>query len=171
MPIELALLSNHLILCYPLFLLPSIFPIIRIFSNELALFIRWPKYWSVIFSISPFYEYSGLISFRIYWFDLAVQKTLKSHLQQACMSAQLLQLCLTLCSPWTVTHQAPLSMGFSRQEYWSGLLCHSSRGCPQPRAQTCVSCIASKLFIAESLWKSFLQHNKKSISSLVLNLL
>ena len=54
-------------------------------------------------------------------------------------------------TPWTVTHQAPLSMGFSRQEYWSGLLCHSSRGCPQPRAQTCVSCIASKLFIAESL--------------------
>ena len=69
--------SNHLILCLPLLLLPSIFPRIRVFSNELALFIRWPKYWS--FSISPSNEYSGLISFRTDWFDLfAVQGTLKS---------------------------------------------------------------------------------------------
>ena len=79
MSIELVMTSNHLILCHPL-LLPSIFPSIRVFSNESAVFIRWPKYWS--FSISPSNEYSGLISFRIDWFDLlAVQGTLKSLLQ------------------------------------------------------------------------------------------
>ena len=73
--------SNHLILCHPL-LMSSIFRIIKIFSNELALRIRWPKYWSFSFSISPSNEYSGLISFRIDWFDiLAVQRTLKSLLQ------------------------------------------------------------------------------------------
>ena len=65
MSIELVMLSNDLILCYPLLLLPSIFPSIRVFSNELALHIRWPKYWSFSFSISPSSEYSGLISFRI----------------------------------------------------------------------------------------------------------
>ena len=71
--------SNHLILCHPLLLLPSIFPSIRIFSNELALSIRWPKYWG--FNLSPSKEYSGLISFRIDWFDLlAVQGTLKSQI-------------------------------------------------------------------------------------------
>ena len=74
--------TNHLILCRPLLLLPSIFPSIRIFSNESVLGIRWPKYWSFSFSISPTNEYSGLISFRIDWFDLpAVQGTLKSLLQ------------------------------------------------------------------------------------------
>ena len=73
--------SNHLILSCP-FLLPSIFPSIKIFSNELALHIRWPKYWNFSISISPSNEYSGLISFRIDWLDLlAVQGTLKSHLQ------------------------------------------------------------------------------------------
>ena len=74
--------SNYLILCHPLLLLLSIFPSIRIFSNESALRIRWPKYWSFSFNISPSNEYSGLISFRIDWFDLlAVQGTLKSLLQ------------------------------------------------------------------------------------------
>ena len=74
--------SSHLILCRPLLLLPSIFPSIRVFSNESALRIRWPRYWSFSFSISPSNEYSGLISFRIDWFDLlAVQGTLKSLLQ------------------------------------------------------------------------------------------
>ena len=74
--------SNHLILCHPLLLLPSIFPSIRVFSNESALFIRWPKYWSFSFSISPSTEYSGLISFRMDWLDLlAVQGTLKSLLE------------------------------------------------------------------------------------------
>ena len=79
MPIESVMPSNHLILCHPLLLLPSIFPSIRVFSNESALHIRWPKYWSFSFSISPSKEYSGLIFFRINWFDLlVVQGTLKS---------------------------------------------------------------------------------------------
>ena len=74
--------SNHLIICHPLLLLPSIFPSIRVFSNESALHIRWPNHWSFSFSISPSNEYSGLISCRIDWFDLlAVQGTLKSLLQ------------------------------------------------------------------------------------------
>ena len=82
MSIELVMLSSHLILCCPLLLLRSIFPSIRVFSNELVLCIRWPKYWSFSFSISPSSEYSGLISFRIDWLDLlAVQGTLQSLLQ------------------------------------------------------------------------------------------
>ena len=76
------MLSNHLILCCPLFLLPLFFPSFRVFSNESALHIRWPKYWSFSLSISPSSQYSGLISFRMDWFDLlAVQGTLKSLLQ------------------------------------------------------------------------------------------
>ena len=79
--IELVLPSNHLILCHPLLLPPSIFPSIRVFSNE-SLHIRWPKYWNFSFNISPSKEYSGLISFRMNWLDLlAVQGTLKSLLQ------------------------------------------------------------------------------------------
>ena len=82
MSIESLMLSNHLILCRPLLLLPSIFPSIRVFSSESALCIKWPKYWSFGVSISPSNEYSGLISFRIDWFDLlAVQGTFKSLLQ------------------------------------------------------------------------------------------
>ena len=73
--------SSHLILCRPLLLLPSVFPSIRAFTSESALHIRWPKYWSFSFSISPSNEYSGLISFRIDWFDLAAQRTLKNLLQ------------------------------------------------------------------------------------------
>ena len=81
MSIELVMPSNHLIFCWPL-LLPSIFPSIRVFSNESALCIRWPKYWGFSFSISPSNEHSGLISFRMDWLDLlAVQGTLKSLLQ------------------------------------------------------------------------------------------
>ena len=82
MSIEAMMPSNHLILCCPLLLLPSIFPSIRVFSNESVLHIRWPKYWSFSFSISPSNEYSRLISFRIDWLDLLVaQETLKSLLQ------------------------------------------------------------------------------------------
>ena len=113
--------SNHLILCRPLLLLPSVFPSIRVFSNESALHIRWPKYWSFSFNISPANEHPGLISFRIDWLDLlAVQGTLKSLLQHhsskesillysptvisihaaaAAAAAKSLQLCLTLCNP------------------------------------------------------------------------
>ena len=83
--------SNHLILCCPLLLLPSIFPSIRVFSNESALCIRWPKYWSFSFNISPSNEHSGLISFRMDWLDLlAVQGTLKSLLQHHSTKASIL---------------------------------------------------------------------------------
>ncbi|CAI9155475.1 unnamed protein product [Rangifer tarandus platyrhynchus] len=82
MSIETVMPSNHLILCHPLLFLPSIFPNIRVFSNESAFRIRWPKYWSFSFSISPSNEHPGLISFRVDWFDLlVVQGTLKSHLE------------------------------------------------------------------------------------------
>ena len=91
MSIESLIPSNHLMLCYPLLLLPSIFPSIRVFSNELALHIRWPKYWSFSFSISPSNEHPGLISFRMDWLDLlAVQGTLKSLLQHHSSKASIL---------------------------------------------------------------------------------
>ena len=91
MSIESVMLSNHLIFCCPLLLLPSVFPSIRVFSNESVLHNRWPNYWSFSFSISPSDEYLGLISFRIRWFDLlAVQKTLKSLLQHLNSKASIL---------------------------------------------------------------------------------
>ena len=91
MSIESVMPSNHLILCCPLLLLPSIFPSIKVFSNESVLHIRWPKYWTFSFSISPSNEYSGLISFRIDWFDLLdVQGTLKSLLQHHSSKASIL---------------------------------------------------------------------------------
>ena len=90
--IEFVMPSNHLILRHPLLLLPSIFPSIRVFSNEPALCIRWPKYWSFSFSISPSNEYLGLISFRMDWLDLlAVQGTLKSLLQHYSSKASILR--------------------------------------------------------------------------------
>ena len=99
MSVESVMPSNHLILCYPLLLLPSIFPSIRVFSNESALYIRWPKYWSFNFSISPSNEYSGLISFRINWFDLlAAQGTLKSLLQHTAQKHQFFGVQLSLWS-------------------------------------------------------------------------
>ena len=92
MSIESMMSSNHLILCHLLLLPPSIFPRIRVFSNESVLHIRWPKYWSFSFSISPPSEFSGLISFRIDWFELlAVQGTLKSLLQHDSSKASILQ--------------------------------------------------------------------------------
>ena len=97
-PIELVMPSNHLILCRPLLLLPSIFPSIRVFSNELAFHIRWPKYWSFSFNISPFNEHPGLISFRMDWLELlAVQGTLKSLLQHHSSKASIL-----LCSAFFI---------------------------------------------------------------------
>ena len=91
MSIESVMPSNHLILCCPLLLLPSIFPSITVFSNESALCIRWPKYWSFSFNISPSNEHSGLISFRMDWLDLlAVQGTLKSLLQHHSSKASVL---------------------------------------------------------------------------------
>ena len=92
MSIESVLPSNHLILCHPHLLLPSVFPNIRVISNELALRIRWPKYWDFSFSISPSNEHSGLISFRMDWLDLlAVQGTLKSLCQHHSSKASILR--------------------------------------------------------------------------------
>ena len=98
MSIESVMLSNHLFLCCPLLLLPSVFSNVRVFSNESALHIRWPKYWSFGISISLSNEYSGLISFRIDWFDLlALQGTLKSLLQHHSSKASIL-----LCSAFFI---------------------------------------------------------------------
>ena len=102
MSIKAVMPSSHLILCCPLLLLPSIFPSIRVFSNESVLHIRWPKYWSFSFSISPSNEYSGLISFRIDWLDLlAVQETLKSLLQPHSSKASVFSAHLSL---WSNSH-------------------------------------------------------------------
>ena len=106
MSIELVRLSSHLILCHLLLLLPSIFPRIRVFSSESALYIRWPKDWCFSFSISPSNEYSGLISFRIDWFDLfAVQGTLKGLLQHHSLKASVLR-----CSAFFVVQLSHLYM-------------------------------------------------------------
>ena len=100
MSVELVMPSNHPILCHPPLLLPSIFPSIRVFSNESVLHIRWPKYCSFNFSITPSSEYTGLISFRIDWFDLfAVQGTLKSLLQHHSSKASILR-----CSTFLQSH-------------------------------------------------------------------
>ena len=113
MSIELVMPSNHLILCHPLLLPPSIFPNIRVFSNESVLHIRWPKYWSFSFNITPSNEHSGLISFRIDWLDLlAVQGTLKSLLQHHSSKASILQ-----CSDFFIVQ---LSYPISNTK----LLCH-----------------------------------------------
>ena len=100
MSFELVMPSNHLILCRPLLLLPLIFPSIRVFSNESALCITWPKYWSFSFNISPSNEHSGLISFRMDWLDLlAVQGTFKSLLQHHSSKASTLQYSVFFYSP------------------------------------------------------------------------
>ena len=108
MSIESVMPSNHLILCHPLLLLASIFPSIRVFSNELTLHIRWPKYWSFSFKISPSNEYSGMISIRMGWLDiLAVQGTLKNLLQHHSSKASILQcsafLIVQLSHPYMTT--------------------------------------------------------------------
>ena len=152
MSIELVMPSNHLILCRPLLLPPSIFPRIKVFSNESFLCIRRSKYWNFSLSISPSNDYSGLISFRIDWFNLlAVQGTLTSLIQHHSSKISILlsstffmvhlshpydtwkncgggggggwvaKSCPTLQIPGTVACQVPLSVGFSRQEYWSWL--------------------------------------------------
>ena len=108
--IGLVMPSNHLILCRPLPFPPSIFPGIRVFSNELVLPIRWPKYWSFSFSISPSNEYSGL-------------------------KVKLLSRVRLFATPWTEAYQAPQSMELSRQEYWSGLPFPSPEDLPNPGSE------------------------------------
>ena len=123
MSIELMMPSNHLILCCPLFLLPSIFPSITVFSNESSVLNRWPKYWSFSFSISPSNECPGLISFRIDWFDLlAVQKTLRSLLQHHNSKAS-----VTLLFSFSVMSSS----------LWSHGLQHASLPCPSPFPRAC----------------------------------
>ena len=116
MSITLVIPSNHLILCHPL-LLPSIFPSIRVFSNESVLCIRWPKYWSFSFSISSSNEYSGLISFRMNWLDLlAVQRTLKSLLQHHSSKVSILQ-----CSAFFIVQLShPYMTTGKRNDYFRG---------------------------------------------------
>ena len=105
MSIESVIPFSHLILCRPLLLLPSIFPSIRVFSNELALCIRWPKYWSLSFNISPSNKHPGLIPFMVDWLDLlAVQGTLKSLLQPQFKSINSLALSLLYCPTLTLIH-------------------------------------------------------------------
>ena len=111
--------SNHLILCHPLLLLPSIFPSIRVFSNESALRIRWPKYWSFSFNISPSSEHPGLISFRMDWLDLlAVQGTLKSLLQHHSAKTSILRrsalFIVQLSHPYMTTGK---TMALTRQTF------------------------------------------------------
>ena len=119
MSIESVMPSNHLILCHPLLLLPSIFPSIRVFSNESVLHIRGPKYWSFSFSMSPSNEYSGLMCFRMDWLDLlAVQGTLKSLLQQHSSKASILRhsafFTVELSHPYMTTGK---TIAFTRQTF------------------------------------------------------
>ena len=119
MSIELVMPSNHLIFCYPHLLLPSILPSIRVFSNESALHIRWPKYWNFSFNISPSNEHPGLISFRMDWLDiLPVQGTLKSVLQYHSSKASILQcsafFIVQLSHPYMTTGK---TIAFTRQTF------------------------------------------------------
>ena len=145
---------NHLILCRPLLLWPSIFPSIRVFSNESALHIRCPKYWSFSFSISPSNEYSGLISFRMDWLDLlAVQGTLKSRLQHHSSKASILRhsafFIVQLSRPYMTTGKTMSSVQFSGSSCPN--LCslmegqHARPPCPSSAPRACSnSCPSSQ---------------------------
>ena len=125
--IELVMPSNHLILCLPLLLLPSVFPSIRIFSNELAFRIRWPKYWSFSFSTSTSNEYSGLISFRIDCFDLlTVQGTLKSLLQHHKLSLAPPE--MKMCECWELILLTCYRFTFSWKSNWEILFLVTNNG-------------------------------------------
>ena len=135
MSIELVMPSNHLILCCPLQLLPSIFPSIRVFSNESILRIRWPKYWSFSFSISPSNEYSGLISFQIDWLDLlAVQGTLKSLLQHHSSKASILRysafFIVQLSHPYMTTRKTIALTAAAKSRQSCPTLCNPIDGSP-----------------------------------------
>ena len=127
---------NHLILCRPLLLLPSIIPSIRVFTNESVPCIRWPNYWSFSFSISPSNEHSGLISFRMDWFDLALQETLKSLLQNHRSKASILQcsafLMVQLSHPYMTTGKTIALTRWTRESQILGKLIRSL-GVPKKR--------------------------------------
>ena len=156
--IELVMPSNHLSFCRPLLFLPSIFPSIRVFSNESVLHIQWPKYWSFTFSISPSNEYSGLISFRMDWLDLlAVQGTLKSLLQHhsskasifqcsAFFTVQLTHACITTGKTIALTRQT--FVGKVMSLLWTTTIYHSHKQCCiwdilAARAVSCSFCTPS----------------------------
>ena len=123
MSIESVMPSNHLILCRPILLLPSIFPNIRAFSNESTLHIRWPKYWSFSFSISPSNEHTGLISFRTDWLDLlAVQGTLKSLLQYHSSKASISSALSFLYSPTLTSMTTGKTTALTRQTFISKVM-------------------------------------------------
>ena len=178
MSIESVVPSNHLIFCHPHLFLPSIFPSIRAFSNELALLIRWPKFWSFNFSISPSNENSGLISFRINWFDLlAVQGTLKSLIQphsskasilrySAFFMVQLSHLYITLekeqldqvdlcwqCFCLLILCLVPQCMEFSKQEYWYGYPFSSPEDLPNSVIESVPPALQSDSLLSEPLGK------------------
>ena len=130
MPIESVMTSSHLILCRPLLLLPSIFPSIRVFSNESVLHIRWPKYWSFSFSISASNEHPGLISFRMDWVDfLAVQGTLKSLLQHHSSKASILWcsafIIVQISHPYMTTGK---TIALTRQTFVGKVYKHNGEG-------------------------------------------
>ena len=164
MSIESVVPSNHFIICHPLLLLPTIVPSIRVFSNESALQIRWSKYWSFSFSISPFSEYSGLIPFRIDWFDLlAVQGTLKSFLQYHISKASIFLVLSLLYGPTWGPPKAFLP--FSGLRASRGILTHTglegkkAKSQPQPQLQSNkllptqpADCSGSKAGVAEGSW-------------------
>ena len=130
MSLELAMPSNHLVLGHPLLLLPSIFSSIRVFSNESVLLLRWPKYWSFSFSISPSNEYSGLISFRIYWLDLlAVQGTLKTLLQHHSSKASIVWHSAFFI--WRRKWQPTPVLLLGESHGWRSLVAYSPRGCKE----------------------------------------
>ena len=147
MSIESVMPSNHLILCHPLLLLPSVFPSIRVFSSESDVCIRWPKYWSFSFNISPSNEHPGLISFRMDWLDpLAVKGTLKSLLKHHSLKASILHLPPNYLDniPWLfiVCYQVSLSMGVLQARILEWVAVLASRGSSQLRGKTQASCIA-----------------------------
>ena len=172
MKIELVMPSNHFILCRPLHL-PSIFPSIRVFSNESVLCIRWPEYWSFSFSISPSNEYLGLISFRIDWFDLlAFRGILKSLLQCHSSKASILcfekslmyQLCLhslTLCNPMDCNPPGSSVHGILQARILKWAAISLSGGSSLPRYQTHIYCIASRFLTTGPHAKA---HNVPAIS-------
>ena len=159
MSIELVMLSNHFILCHSLLLSPWIFPSIRVFSNELTLYIRWPKYWRFNFSINSSNEHSRLISFRIDWFDLlAIQGIASGGGGDGLVTKS----CLTLVTPWMVACQALLSMGFSRQAYWSGLPFPSAGDLPEPGIEPRSPALQADSLQTE-LWGKPIQETIKSL--------
>ena len=145
--IESVMPSNHLILCRPLLLPPSIFPSIRVFSNESVLRIRWPKYWSFSFSISPFNEYSGLISFKMDWLDLlAVQGTLKSLLQHYSSKASILRHAAFFIVQLSHSYMTTWLYG-----KWIGIVISKNQGSKLDSRNDCFTMISLSLFLSLSL--------------------